>query len=240
MRKSSAWLLAFALLPAAGWAEDLYRVEILIFMQPTDSSSQVQHFESTPDLELDQAVDFRQYFCLPARSGAEFIRRFLSEEEVAECLSGYLRLNELRQPMVGERIRLEKSGQYRILHHAAWQQLASLPDEAHPVRLTNGKAFSEASPNAPALDGSLRLSKEQFLQIDLNLLYHYPTATSDPDEESAGSDGLLLQVSRKLRSGDLNYIDHPLIGVLAQVTPVEEDPLDLEASRTVRVTSSAR
>lgn len=234
MRKISAWFLALALLPAAGWAEDLYRVEILIFTQPAESTGQLRHFESIPDLELDQAVDFRQYFCLPARSGAEFIRRFLSEEEVAECLSGYLRLNELRQPMVGERIRLEKSGQYRILLHAAWQQPASHPDEAHPVRLTNGKAFSEASPNVPALDGSLRLSREQFLQIDLNLLYHYPAA------ESAGSDGLLLRVSRKLRPGDLNYMDHPLLGVLAQVTPVEEDPLDLKANRTLRATSSAR
>lgn len=240
MRKAAALLLAFALLPAAGWAEDLYRVEILIFAQPAESANQVRHFESVPDLGLDQAVDFRRYFCLPARSGAEFVRRFLSEEEVAECLSGYLRLNELRQPMVGERIRLEKSGQYRILHHAAWQQPASHPDEVHPVRLTNGKAVSEASPDAPALDGSLRLSKEQFLQIDLNLLYHYPAATSDPDGEFAGSDGLLLQVSRKLRPGDLNYMDHPMLGVLAQVTPVEESPLDLEASRTIRATSSAR
>lgn len=240
MKKISVWFLAFTLLPIAGWAEDLYRVEILIFTQPAESTDQVRHFESVPDMELNQAVDFRQYFCLPARSGAEFIRRFLSEEEVAECLSGYLRLNELRQPMVGERIRLEKSGQYRILHHAAWQQPASHPDEAHPVRLTNGKAFSEASPDAPALDGSLRLSKEQFLQIDLDLLYHYPTATSDPDGESAGSDGLLLQINRKLRSGDLNYMDHPLLGILTQVTPVEEDPLDLEASRTTRATSSAR
>lgn len=223
MRKISAWLLAFALLPAASWAEDLYRVEILIFAQSAEAADPARHFESVPDLELDQAVDFRQYFCLPARSGAEFIRRFLSEEEVAECLSGYLRLNELRQPMVGERIRLEKSGQYRILHHAAWQQPASHPDETYPVRLTNGKAFSEASPDAPALDGSLRLSKEQFLQIDLNLLYHYPAAALDPDGESAESDGLLLQVNRKLRSGDLNYLDHPRVGVLAQVTPVEEE-----------------
>ena len=240
MRKISTWFLAFALLPAASWAEDLYRVEILIFTQPAESTDQIQHFESVPDLELDQAVDFRQYFCFPAQSGTEFIRRFLSEEEVAECLSGYLRLNELRQPLVGERIRLEKSGQYQILYHAAWQQPVSQPDEAYPVRLTNGKAFSRASPDAPALDGSLRLSKERFFQIDLELLYYYPAPASNPDEEPAGSDGLLLQINRKLRSGDLNYIDHPLIGILAQVTLVEEDSFDLETSRTTRATRSAR
>ncbi len=240
MKKAAAFFLAFALLPAASGAEDLYRVEILIFAQPAESESPLQHFESVPDLGLDQAVDFRQYACLPAQRGAEFMRRFLSEEAVAECLGGYLRLNELRQPMVGERIRLEKSGQFRILYHAAWQQPVSPPDAAHPVRLSNGKDFSEAAPETPALDGSLRLSREKFLQIDLNLLYHYPAPAPDADREPSGSDGLLLQVSRKLRSGELHYLDHPLIGVLALVTPVEADPFALKTDRAARATRSAR
>ena len=166
------------------------------------------------------------------------MRHFRSEEDVANCLNGYLRLNELRQPMVAERIRLEKSGQYQILHHAAWQQPVLSPDEVHPVRLTNGKTLAQASPSTPAMDGSLRLSKEQFLQLDLELLYHYPALT--PDENPAASDGLLLQVNRKLRSGDLNYLDHPVIGVLAQVTPVEEDSLAVQANRKIRTARSAR
>lgn len=238
MKKIPAWILGFAFLPAICAAEDLYRVEILIFTQPTGSMDSIRHFETSPDLDLTQAVDFRQYFCLPAGLEPDFMRHFRSEEDVANCLSGYLRLNELRQPMVAERIRLEKSGQYQILHHAAWQQPVSSPDEAHPVRLTNGRNLAQASPSAPAMDGSLRLSKEQFLQLDLELLYHYPTPT--PGEDSAASDGLLLQVNRKLRSGDLNYLDHPTIGVLAQVTPVEEDSLASQTGRKARTASSIR
>ena len=238
MKKIPAWLLAFALLPSICIAEDLYRVEIIIFAQPEASADPVRHFEAAPNLDLTQAVDFRQYFCLPAKREPSFMRHFRSEEEVADCLSGYLRLNELRQPMVAERIRLEKSGQYRILHHAAWQQPVSTPDEAYPVRLTNGRALAQASPDAPAMDGSVRLSKEQFLQLDLELLYHYPASASDGDP--AASDGLLLQINRKLRSSDLNYLDHPTIGILTQVTPVEEDPIALETGRKARVASSAR
>lgn len=238
MNKIPAWLLAFAFLPAICGAEGLYRVEILIFAQPTESVDSIRHFETTPDLNLAQVVDFRQYFCLPAQLGPGFLRRFLSEEEVADCLSGYLRLNELRQPMVAERIRLEKSGQFRIIHHAAWQQPVSSPDEAYPVRLTNGRPLAQASPKAPALDGSVQLSKEQFLQLDLELLYHYPASATDGD--STASDGLLLQVNRKLRSGDLNYLDHPKIGVLAQVTPVEEDALSLETGQRTRTVSLTR
>lgn len=238
MRKISAWLLPLAFLPAICAAEGLYRVEILVFTQPTESADSIRHFETAPDLDLARAVDFRQYFCLPAQLGPSFLRRFLSEEEVADCLSGYLRLNELRQPMVAERIRLEKSGQYRILHHAAWQQPVSSPDETYPVRLTNGKTLAQASPDAPAMDGSARLSKEQFLQLDLELLYHYPAPAADGDP--AASDGLLLQINRKLRPGDLNYLDHPAVGILAQVTPVEEDALSLETGRRARTASSAR
>ena len=236
MKRVPAWFLAFVFLPALCAAEDLYRVEILIFTQPTGSMDSIRHFETAPHLDLTRAVDFRQYFCLPAGMDPDFMRHFRSEEDVANCLSGYLRLNELRQPMVAERIRLEKSGQYQILHHAAWQQPVASPDEVHPVRLTNGKTLAQASASAPAVDGSLRLSKEQFLQLDLELLYHYPT--SAPNENPAASDGLLLQVNRKLRSGDLNYLDHPMVGVLAQITPVEEDPLASQTNRKIRAASS--
>ena len=238
MKKASAWLLAFTVLPTICAAEDLYRVEILIFTQPTELMDSIRHFETSPNLDLAQAVDFRQYSCLPVGLRPDFMRHFRSEKDVASCLGGYLRLNELRQPMVAERIRLEKSGQYQILHHAAWQQPVSPPDKAHPVRLSNGKALAQASPDAPATDGSLRLSKEQFLQLDLEFLYHYPTLT--PSENPAASDGLLLQVNRKLRSGDLNYLDHPIIGVLAQITPVEEDSLALQIRRKTRTASSMR
>ena len=239
MKRVSVWLLAFAFLPAICGAEGLYRVEIIIFKQPTEvAADSIRHFETTPALSLTQAVDFRQYFCLPAQSKFDFLRHFRSEEEVADCLSGYLRLNELRQPMVAERIRLEKSGRYRILHHVAWQQPVSHPDEAYPVRLTNGRPLTQASPEAPALDGSALLSKEQFLQLDLELLYHYPASAADGN--STASDGLLLQINRKLRSGDLNYLDHPMLGILAQVTPVEEAPSAFRVGRKARAASSTR
>ena len=238
MRKLPAWLLAFALLPAAGWAEDLYRVEILVFAQPGASADQIRRFETVPVMHTASVVDFRQNFCVPARAEDAFLRRFQSETEIQECLGGYLRLNELRHALVVDRIRLEKSGQYRIIHHAAWQQPARRPREALPVRLTNGRPFVQASVDAPALDGTLRLSKVQYLQIDLDLLYHYPAAGSEGVPTS--SDGLRLQVNRKLRPGDLNYMDHPLIGVLMQVTPIKEEPLALKPGRSPRSVSSAR
>ena len=238
LKKLSAWLLAFAFLPAICAAEDMYRVEILIFTQPSEPADLIRRFEIIPDLGLAQTVDFRQYSCIPARPISSFPWRFHSEKEVEDCLNGYLRLNELRQPMVTERIRLEKSGQYRILYHAAWRQPVAPPDEAHPVRLTNGISLAQASLEAPAMDGSLKLSKERFLQLDLELLYHYPVSMSS--EEPVASDGLLLQTRRKLRPNDLNYLDHPVIGVLAQITPMEGDPIAMRADARARMADSMR
>ncbi len=220
MKKILLGILA-CFLPTIGITEELYRVEILVFAQPEEATDSIRRFEEAPELDIAPIVDFRQHFCLPAGPKLDFLRRFASEEAVADCLGGYLRLNELRQPMVTERIRLEKSGQYRILHHAAWQQPVTSPDEAHQIRLTNGRTLAQASSDAPVVDGSLRLSREQFLQIDLKILYYYPNSES---RESSATDGLLFQVSRKLRSGDLNYLDHPVIGILAQVTEVKENP----------------
>jgi len=37
---------------------------------------------------------------------------------------------------------------------------------------------------------------------------------------------VLLQQTRRMRSGDVNYIDHPMIGVIAKVTPIKRESSD--------------
>ena len=221
MRKFFVSFLASALLPMTCWAENLYRVEIIVFMQPTSPASHVKPLDPVPDLGVERAVDFRRYFCLPAEAKPDLVQTFRSEEDVADCLNGYLLLNEIVHPLIAERIRLEKSGRYRILHHSAWQQPVSSPDEIHPVLVSNKGDIRQASASTPALDGTVLLFREQFLQLDIKLLYHYPSLTSGTGKQEL--DGLLLHASRKLRPNNLNYIDHPLIGILAHVTEVEKD-----------------
>ena len=207
-----AWL-------SAAQAADLYRVEILIFMQPAAPDLVATDGEPPFLLASEDAVDFRQTACLPAKTRNNSLPRFRSATEVRQCLDGYRRLNELNEDMIAERIRLENSGRYRILHHAAWQQPVFSPDEVRPVRLDNGQNW-QADPTGltPPLAGTVKLSREQFLQIDIALQLGAPTP-----EATTSSPVMHFQSNRKIRAGDLNYIDYPHIGILARATPVPSE-----------------
>jgi hypothetical protein len=95
-------------------------------------------------------------------------------------------------------------------------------------------------PSAPALDGTLRLYVERYLHLDVDLLYYRPAPEipAPAAADNTGSDStpasapartptvwrptlFRLHQSRRMRSGELHYFDHPLLGVLALITPFE-------------------
>jgi hypothetical protein len=84
--------------------------------------------------------------------------------------------------------------------------------------LTSG-AFQEpivAAP-LPVLDGILRVYRLRYLHVDVDLVYH----------RSGVDTPFRFQTSRRMRSGELHYLDHPLFGLLILVTPLELDETDL-------------
>ena len=216
MKKLFLVLVPFIGLPVAGQAEDLYRIEVLVFVQPTPPESSAQPLEMPSSPSMTGVVDFRQYSCLPEKAEPGSPPRLRSPEDVDECLNGYLRLNELSENMLAERLRLENDEDYQVLHHAAWQQPVRFPDETYPVRLYNGQDLqTKSAADSFALDGTLKLSREQFLQIDVDVLVY-----SVADHATSERQNLRFRTNRKVRQGDFNYIDHPRIGILTQVTSV--------------------
>ena len=139
-----------------------------------------------------------------------------TEKEVEQCLAGYMRLNELSQPMAQERLRLEGSGRYGVVKHAAWQQPALSPEKARRVRLTTDTGTA-------VLDGTVELSREQFLQLDMELQYRPAPATQAQDGEESEAKSMTIRVFRKLRPDEINYMDHPIVGILARVAPIEDE-----------------
>lgn len=99
----------------------------------------------------------------------------------------------------------------------------------------------------PRLEGTVALKLGRYLHLDTDLVYRLPrtdvaeaeiaTASSislDPAAGlSAGADfppealaeppmqAFLMDESRRMRSGELHYLDHPLFGLVARVTPYE-------------------
>ena len=98
---------------------------------------------------------------------------------------------------------------------------------------------NESRPNRPVLkshvDGILRLYRRKYLHVDVDLLYTRrlplvgmaiapPRSDSPPTNELTEPTGptenvFRLRSSRRMRSSELHYLDHPLFGVLVLATP---------------------
>ena len=95
---------------------------------------------------------------------------------------------------------LRGSSQFRPLRHLAWTQRGRSSRSAPEILLGD-------SPTSDVY-GTVRLSRSRFLHLDLDLLL----------SDDNGSYRLINH--RRMRSNELNYIDHPLFGVLVIATPL--------------------
>ena len=123
----------------------------------------------------------------------------------------------------------------KVLWHQAWLEKIQDEDNAieHTVEATNEKngIMTEVS-------GSIRLHKSRFLHItpDLNLQQFVQGYADDPDNPYSAERQWLpvraahINRSRRMRSNEIHYLDHPLLGILIQVTPVEDEEAPAETA----------
>lgn len=120
---------------------------------------------------------------------------------------------ELQHPqehrMTGAAARLNQSGRYRVLLHLSWKQPALSENEAQSVHI---KSVPQNT-GGVIIDGTVRLYRARYLHLSADLIL-FP--------EFDLSNLFRLQQSRRMRSNELHYLDHPVFGILAQVTPVED------------------
>lgn len=106
---------------------------------------------------------------------------------------------------------LDQDGHYRVLAHQHWQQTIDARTVAKPVRVL--------ATNPAELEGTIRFFMSRHLHLDVNLLFR---------DVTAGSGDVVYRLSeqRKLKSQETHYFDHPKLGVLIRVMP-----LDLEKEK---------
>jgi len=111
-------------------------------------------------------------------------------------------------------------------------------------------------PSTVALDGTVRVHRARYLHVQVDLLYYRPTDAGIDTMETPADDAksgtiadspdiafteqllaeydaettlFRLTESRRMRSKELHYLDHPLFGVLVEAWPLElpETPLEI-------------
>lgn len=130
---------------------------------------------------------------------------------------------------------LSKGG-YSLLYHQAWRQM--IYGRKTHIAISGGKTFN----GHQELEGSISLSVGQYLRIQTNLwLTQFVPAGSNitetwpqlpPQPNMVNNEGeknqdylikriVKLSQERSMRSNEIHYIDHPLLGIIVKIVPVE-------------------
>lgn len=169
-------------------ASQLYDVEIIIF---------------THNTRTDQGEAWQQPDAATARTAGEF-----RQNRFTELSSSSYRLKPVRYS-------LQQGGEYTVLYHRAWRQLAYSPSRAVDYRVN-----ALADDNRNSVEGSIRLVRGRYLHLDMDLLLK-EVATQPPGHYTDGPvtmPAYRLTEKRRIKRSDLHYFDHPRFGVLALVT----------------------
>ena len=150
--------------------------------------------------------------------------------------------------------KLKRSGRYRILKHIAWRQPMVDKNQAKAIQIYAGGDFSELFPQRayrrvefgdtmPPLDqdrqisnplrelaGTVRVVITRYLHVYTDLVYRLPGTHALALEDARQRQQVLVDYAinshRRMRSRELHYIDHPLLGILVEATPIEENQRD--------------
>ncbi len=219
-------LNGFGLFASVVSAKD-YAIEVIIFenkdgLQQSDEQFNYKRIIPVPTdgLDLENTNESSQWRTIP-------------EEE-------YI-LNNVAQ-------RLKQSGKYRILKHIAWRQPVFERKDSQAISIKAGRDFSGQFPErayrqfefndqtqvntgntdnkVPELEGTLNVVITRYLHIYSDLVYRIPRTIPNEVSDALDRTQVLVDYSvnshRRMRSRELHYIDHPVVGILVEATPIDD------------------
>ncbi|MEM9623613.1 MAG: CsiV family protein [Pseudomonadota bacterium] len=142
--------------------------------------------------------------------------------------SSYLPLPDLS--LVNDVKALNRRRHLRPLIHQRWRQPVPDRDNPQPVLLhtENSQQLPGTRNGLAQIEGYIEVTVSRFLHVNTRLWYHADTLGLSPiglpiqqlPPPPAGG-FMELAERRRLRSEELHYLDHPKLGLLIRVTPIE-------------------
>lgn len=237
IRTICSLLAPLLLLPGLLHAEEeqrWYQVEVIIFSQ---NNPDYRVSELWPlDYTLPDTAKSREL--VRAKQGAS------SQLPEPFSLVGTerLRLTDAAQ-------RIKSASDVELVMHLGWLQPGLPEDKAVAVHISDGVlAARSGGEELPRLDGTLRLILSRYLHLESDLIWREPLppgmsllpagaeqggvigdgaepmgmmADAQPMPATITHQIFRLKQSRRMRSDETHYLDHPLFGIIAQVTRYE-------------------
>lgn len=179
-----------------------YQIDMVIFEHLALKGWTEEYWpEEVTSLELEGAIDFAHLQQPPLE--LEIAEETLLENEVARVAKNY-----------------------RLLEHRSWIQNALEPQQTP-------KVFFEGETPTNRYYGTVKMYQSRYNHVAVELSFErmipgkvrsgFARMQRISDEDLPQFWPFHLQAQRKLKSGELHYIDHPLFGILIQIQKLEPE-----------------
>lgn len=126
--------------------------------------------------------------------------------------ASFLELLENQKELIDERQLLNEEPDLLVTHHLSWLQ--SVPERGKPLSIMVAK--TEAN-----IAGYVRVTIGRYLHFEAELW----TKMGKRDDMAPPQENqfVALRESRRMRSNELHYLDHPALGVITKISPYSID-----------------
>lgn len=117
--------------------------------------------------------------------------------------------------------RIKASSNYNVLFYGGWRQTGLSKRSAFTISLDQLKnRHNTKSDNT--ISGDLKLVLARYLHLYGDLDYQRSDFMGSRAEYYQGSNGFPISFHSRMRSKELHFVDHPLVGILIQINPVKK------------------
>ena len=218
----------------------LYKVEIIVFAHVTANGLLSEHWPENPPLPtMNRVYDLQS---MPRKTAV------LDNPDLIPAATkpgAYQSLPTSYFGLTAEASKLTVKNNYPLLVHVAWLQPGLPIRNSRRIHIYGGQAYdmngqplTDVSPlnvnssniilPAPngnkqwQLNGYVRVSQPYLFQLHANLVLTIPSSLLQQVSPAAAAklqtNQFILQQTFRMKLGQLYYIDHPLFGILAQIT----------------------
>ena len=178
--------------------------------------NQTKSFDSPNKLHSNSLIDFL--------SKAALLEAQLRESAFSWLPEDTFNLKE-------EYLALRRASGVRPIFHGKWHQPVPERDAATPIllQLDDSEGLLTYDRALRKLEGTVNVTARKFLHLHFNLWHHADSIGQPPiampnlaDLLESNKQGYMeLNESRRMRSSELHYIDHPKIGIITQIQEVK-------------------
>lgn len=199
------FLLLGLVFSKAAMASDWYQVELLVFAPTQTQTSEHWNRNTLPDYDHQAITLSSSSPHLPANASA-------ADRAAANQGAWHLksRNNSLTVAKMGSSMAYR--GEYRTLFYGRWVQPLTTDNNSLPIHISGGHPLSYAisGEHSRELEGTITLTRSRYLHLATDLWF-----ASNADSKDFFAH---INESRRLKNGELHYLDNPLFGIMIQVT----------------------